>query len=237
MTTTTTSTGAKVRTTTTSTGAKVRTATAAATAAATATATATAPVDIAALGVAAGMDPVIAAMVAGFTNGTPLIPATATAAAMVDPLASARAEFATALGDAHKSTDRWTESYAAALNEHLPIEWWTFDHKAECADGKATRREQKATYSALKTAGYSNPSVAWKRVRNAAAVLKGWVDCETEEEEEEEVEATEADKVASKYQKIQALIADAIKKLGKLDADHSTDMQALADTAKRLPSL
>lgn len=218
-------------TTTTSTGAKVRVIKA--------TASATAPVDIAVRGVAAGMDPVIAAMVAGFTNGTttPLIDSrVAVTVAMTDPLASARTEFASALGDAHKSTDRWTENFAAALNEHLPVEWWTFDHKAECADGKATRREQKATYSALKTAGYSNPSVAWKRVRNAAAVLKGWVDCETEEEEEE-VEATEEGKVASKYQKIQALIADAIKKLGKLDADHTTERESLAAIAKRLPSL
>ena len=208
--------------TTTSTGAKVRTTTIKPTAPATIkpTAPATAPT---------GMDAITALVAAATAPAVPTAPT-------VDPLASARAEFANALGEANKSSDRWTQNYAAALNEHLPIEWWVFDHRDESTDGKTVRREQKATYSALKNAGYSNPSVAWKRVRNAAAILKGWIDAETEEEEETE-EETEASKAASKYAKVQALIADAVKKLGKMDADHGPEMQGLADIAKRLPSL
>jgi hypothetical protein len=206
-------------TTTTSTGAKVRIVNANKGAA-------TAPA------IPTGMD-AIAAMVAAATIPAATIPAATIPAATIDPLAEDRAAFASALGNANQTTDRWTQNYAAALNEHLPADWWTFDHKAECADGKTVRREQKATYAVLKTAKYPNPSVAWKRVRNAAAKLKGWIDCETEEEEE----TTESDKAMSKYQKVQALIADAVKKLGNMDADHGAEMKALADIAKRLPSL
>lgn len=173
------------------------------------------------------IDP-MAALVASVT--APLI----TDETVIDPMAEARAIFATGLADAQKTNDRWTSDYAAAMNENMPINWWTYTHNDESNGGLRVRREQKAAYAALKAAGYSNPSVAWKRVRTAAAKLAGWVDAENEEAEEgEEGEAAKA----SPYIKIQELIAAAIKKLGKMEADHSGEMKVLADVVKRLPSL
>jgi len=171
----------------------------------------------------------MAALVAAVT-----VPAPAPAP-VIDPMAEARAIFAAGLADVQKTSDRWTTDYAAAMNENMPADWWTYAHSDESNGGIRVRREQKAAYAALKAAGYSNPSVAWKRVRTAAAKLAGWVDAETEEEAEEGEEGEEAK--ASPYVKIQELIAAAIKKLSKLDADHSSEMQVLADCAKRLPSL
>ena len=171
----------------------------------------------------------IAALVAAVT---PLI--TDETVVVVDPMAEARAIFAAGLADVQKTSDRWTTDYAQAMNEHMPETWWTLAHNDESPEGLRVRREQKAAYAALKAAGYSNPSVAWKRVRTAAAKLQGWIDADTEEEAEEG-EGEEAK--ASPYVKVQELIAAAIKKLSKLDADHSKEMQSLADCAKRLPSL
>jgi hypothetical protein len=157
----------------------------------------------------------------------------ATTIEIIDPLAEARAAFAAGLAEVEKTSDRWTSNYAAAMNENMPLEWWTFAHNDKSPSGLRVRREQKAAYAALKTVGYSNPSVAWKRVRTAAAKLAGWVDAETEEKAED----GEAKAKASPYIKIQELIADAIKKLSNLEADHSAEMQLLGDVAKRLPSL
>lgn len=163
---------------------------------------------------------------------------TAAPAPVIDPMAEARAIFAAGLADVQKTSDRWTSDYAQAMNENMPTDWWTLVHNDESPEGLRVRREQKAAYAALKTAGYSNPSVAWKRVRTAAAKLQGWIDAETEETAEEGEEGEEVEEAkASPYVKIQELIAAAIKKLSKLDADHSTEMQVLADCAKRLPSL
>jgi len=170
----------------------------------------------------------MAALVAAVTVPAVTVPA-------VDPMAEARAIFAAGLADVQKTSDRWTTDYSAAMNENMPEAWWTLAHNDESPEGLRVRREQKAAYAALKTAGYTNPSVAWKRVRTAAAKLAGWVDAETEEEAEEGEEGEEAK--ASPYVKIQELIASAIKKLSKLDADHGNETKALADIAKRLPSL
>ena len=163
-------------------------------------------------------------------------PATPATPAAVDPMADARAAFAAGMGEAQKTSDRWTSDYSAKMNEHMPAEWWTIVHNDESPEGLKVRKEQKAAYAALRAAGYSNPSVAWKRVRTAAAKLAGWVDAETEEAEEAE-EAEEGSAKASPYAKIQELIASAIKKLGKMEADHGGEMKILADVAKRLPSL
>lgn len=152
-------------------------------------------------------------------------------------MADARAAFAAGLADVQKTSDRWTSDYADALNKHLPDAWFSLKHNDESPEGLRVRREQKSAYAALKAAGYSNPSVAWKRVRNNAAVACGWIDADTEEGEEEGEEGEEGSAKASPYVKIQELIAAAIKKLSKLDADHSSEMQVLADCAKRLPSL
>jgi hypothetical protein len=173
----------------------------------------------------------IAAFIASVTT-TPLI----TTVMPVDPMAEARAIFAAGLADVQKTSDRWTSDYASAMNDNMPDDWWTYTHYDETPEGLKVRREQKAAYAALKTAGYSNPSVAWKRVRTAAAKLAGWIDADTEAAEEGE-EGEEGSAKASAYVKIQELIAAAIKKLSKLDADHSSEMQVLADCAKRLPSL
>jgi len=177
----------------------------------------------------------LAALVAAVTT-TPLI----TDETVVDPMAEARAAFAAGLAEVQKTSDRWTTDYSAAMNEHMPIEWFCIAHNDKTPEGQCVRREQKAVYTALKAAGYSNPSVAWRRVRDAAAKLCGWVDAETSQsvftEGEGEGEG-EAKAKASPYIKIQELIADAIKKLSKLDADHGNETRALADIAKRLPSL
>ena len=149
-------------------------------------------------------------------------------------MAEARAIFAAGLADVQKTSDRWTSDYAAAMNDNMPADWWTIAHNDESPEGLRVRREQKAAYAALRAVAYTNPSVAWKRVRTAAAKLCGWVDAETEAAEEGE---GEGEAKASPYVKIQELIAAAIKKLSKLDADHSSEMQVLADCAKRLPSL
>jgi hypothetical protein len=172
----------------------------------------------------------LAALVAAVT-----VPAVTTVMPPVDPMEEARAIFAAGLADVQKTSDRWTTDYAAAMNENMPADWWTYFHNDESNGGLRVRREQKAAYAALKAAGYTNPSVAWKRVRTAAAKLAGWIDADNEAAEEGEEGEGEAK--ASPYVKIQELIAAAIKKLSKLDADHSTEMQVLADCAKRLPSL
>ena len=151
-------------------------------------------------------------------------------------MAEARAAFAAGLADVQKTSDRWTSDYSEALNKHLPDAWFSLGFKDESPEGLRVRREQKAAYAALKAAGYSNPSVAWRRVRDAAAKLAGWVDADTEESEEGE-EGEEGSAKASPYIKIQELIAAAIKKLGKTEADHGGEMKILADVAKRLPSL
>jgi hypothetical protein len=174
----------------------------------------------------------IAAFIASVTT-TPLI----TDETVVDPMAEARAIFAAGLADVQKTSDRWTSDYASAMNDNMPETWWTLAHNDETPEGLRVRREQKAAYAALKAAGYTNPSVAWKRVRTAAAKLAGWIDADTEAAEEGEGEGEEGSAKASPYVKIQELIAAAIKKLSKLDADHSTEMRTLADCAKRLPSL
>jgi hypothetical protein len=150
-------------------------------------------------------------------------------------MAEAREIFAAGLADVQKTSDRWTSDYASAMNDNMPDTWWTIAHNDESPEGLRVRREQKAAYAALRAAGYTNPSVAWKRVRTAAAKLAGWIDAETEEAEEEGEGEGEAK--ASPYVKIQELLAAAIKKLSKLDADHSGEMKVLADCAKRLPSL
>jgi hypothetical protein len=168
----------------------------------------------------------MAALIAAVTVPAVTVPA-------VDPMAEARAIFAAGLADVQKTSDRWTTDYAAAMNENMPADWWTLAHNDESPEGLRVRREQKAAYAALKTAGYTNPSVAWKRVRTAAAKLAGWIDADNEAAEEGE----EGEEKASPYGKIQELIATAIKKLSKLDADHSAEMKVLADCAKRLPSL
>jgi hypothetical protein len=177
------------------------------------------------------IDP-MAALVAAVT--VPLI--TDETVVVIDPMAAARAIFAAGLADVQKTSDRWTTDYAQTMNENMPEAWWTLAHNDESPEGLRVRREQKAAYAALKTAGYTNPSVAWKRVRTAAAKLAGWIDAETEEAEEGE-EGEEGSAKASPYVKIQELLAAAIKKLSKLDADHSGEMKVLADCAKRLPSL
>ena len=171
----------------------------------------------------------MAALVAAVT--VPLI----TDETVIDPMAAAREIFAAGLADVQKTSDRWTSDYASAMNDNMPDTWWTIAHNDESPEGLRVRREQKAAYAALRAVGYTNPSVAWKRVRTAAAKLAGWIDAETEAAEEEGEGEGEAK--ASPYVKIQELIASAIKKLSKLDADHSSEMKVLADCAKRLPSL
>ena len=149
-------------------------------------------------------------------------------------MAEARAAFAAGLAEVEKTGDRWTSDYASAMNINMPEAWWTFAHNDESPEGLRVRREQKAAYAALRAVGYTNPSVAWRRVRTAAAKLAGWIDAETETAAEE---GEEGSAKVSPYIKIQELIADAIKKLSKLDADHGSETKALADIAKRLPSL
>lgn len=152
---------------------------------------------------------------------------------MVDPLAIARAKFVGLIAGQEKASREWIKDFAAALNDNLPECWWTLTLKDDSPEGLRTERERKAVYSALKLAEYSNPSVCWKRVKDAAAKLKGWVDSETEEAEEE---AEEGETKASPYATVQELIASAMKKLGKMEADHKKEIDALADIAKRIPN-
>ena len=157
----------------------------------------------------------------------------ATIAPMTDPLAAARAKFVGLIAGQEKASREWIKDFAGALNDNLPEVWWVLTLKDDSPEGLRTERERKAVYSALKLAEYSNPSVCWKRVKDTAAKLKGWVDSENEEAEEE---GEEGEAKASPYAKVQELIASAMKKLGKMEADHKKEIDALADIAKRIPN-
>ena len=175
---------------------------------------------------------IIASMTATASDAT-ASDATVTTATTVDLLGSARADFASGMGDTDAKQQGFANTYATLLNEFLPKGWYSIKPASDKSeDGKKVRREQKACYAALVAAKHSNPSVAWSRVCKAG--LKLAVGALSEEEKVEEEEKAAAGK-KTMYQKVQASLAAIVTKLGDADADHKKEIDQLAAIIKALP--
>ena len=59
-------------------------------------------------------------------------------------------------------------SYAHALCDFLPNEWYLTEHSDKGADAKAVHAEKKELFAVLKKAEHTNPSTVWARVRKYA---------------------------------------------------------------------
>lgn len=59
-------------------------------------------------------------------------------------------------------------SYAQALCEVLPAEWYLVEHNDTSDSAKPVHAEKKALFALLKAAKHSNPSTIWARVRKYA---------------------------------------------------------------------
>jgi hypothetical protein len=59
-------------------------------------------------------------------------------------------------------------SYAHALCDFLPTEWYLTEHSDKGADAKAVHAEKKELFAVLKKAEHTNPSTVWARVRKYA---------------------------------------------------------------------
>lgn len=59
-------------------------------------------------------------------------------------------------------------SYAQALCEVLPAEWYLVEHNDSSDQAKPVHAEKKALFALLKAAKHSNPSTIWARVRKYA---------------------------------------------------------------------
>jgi hypothetical protein len=59
-------------------------------------------------------------------------------------------------------------SYAQALCEVLPAEWYLVEHNDTSDQAKPVHAEKKALFALLKAAKHSNPSTIWARVRKYA---------------------------------------------------------------------
>lgn len=59
-------------------------------------------------------------------------------------------------------------SYAQALCEVLPAEWYLVEHNDSSDQAKLVHAEKKALFVLLKAAKHSNPSTIWARVRKYA---------------------------------------------------------------------
>lgn len=59
-------------------------------------------------------------------------------------------------------------SYAQALCEVLPAEWYLVEHNDSSDTAKPVHAEKKALFALLKAAKHSNPSTIWARVRKYA---------------------------------------------------------------------
>ena len=59
-------------------------------------------------------------------------------------------------------------SYAQALCEVLPAEWYLVEHNDTSDTAKPVHAEKKALFALLKAAKHSNPSTIWARVRKYA---------------------------------------------------------------------
>ena len=61
---------------------------------------------------------------------------------------------------------------AAKLNDLLPFAWFDIDPKEVSDDAKALAPHKKAIYDGLKSAGHSNPSVPFGRIRDYGRNLR-----------------------------------------------------------------
>lgn len=59
-------------------------------------------------------------------------------------------------------------SYAQALCDVLPAEWYLVEHNDSSDQAKPVHAEKKALFALLKAAKHSNPSTIWARVRKYA---------------------------------------------------------------------
>ena len=59
-------------------------------------------------------------------------------------------------------------SYAHALCDFLPTEWYLTEHSDKGADAKLVHAEKKELFAVLKKAEHTNPSTVWARVRKYA---------------------------------------------------------------------
>ena len=59
-------------------------------------------------------------------------------------------------------------TYAEALCDTLPAEWYLVEHNDTSDNAKPVHAEKKALFAELKAAKHSNPSTIWARVRKYA---------------------------------------------------------------------
>ena len=77
-------------------------------------------------------------------------------------------------------------SYAEALCNVLPAEWYLIEHNQKGDDAKLVHAEKKALFAVLNAAKHTNPSTVWARVRKyAQEYIEGKPDATTTEGESE----------------------------------------------------
>jgi hypothetical protein len=99
---------------------------------------------------------------------TVTVPTIATASSV----ATLRGEYVTGLTQAYGSGRKYAAELLAFFRaEGFGEEWITMAHDEKGAAGDSMRAERDALYSALKSAGHSNPSVKWKQIKRYAEDL------------------------------------------------------------------
>ena len=72
------------------------------------------------------------------------------------------------VADAVKRAYGAERSYAEALCNTLPAEWYLVEHNDKGDDAKLVHAEKKALFKVLNAAEHTNPSTVWGRVRKYA---------------------------------------------------------------------
>jgi len=72
------------------------------------------------------------------------------------------------VADAVKRAYGAERSYAQALCNTLPAEWYLVEHSDKGEDAKKVHAEKKALFKVLNDAEHTNPSTVWARVRKYA---------------------------------------------------------------------
>lgn len=123
-------------------------------------------------------------------------------------------------------------SYAEALCNVLPAEWYLVEHSDKGDNAKLVHAEKKELFKALNTAKHSNPSTVWARVRKYAQEYIEGVPEKTEGTEGTEGEA-ETSKVGARHTRsLNLRLVEELSLLFKAckNADSLSDKEAQAHT-------
>jgi hypothetical protein len=94
------------------------------------------------------------------------------------------------VADAVKRAYGAERSYAQALCNTLPAEWYLVEHSDKGDDAKKVHAEKKALFKVLNDAEHTNPSTVWARVRKYAQEYIEGVPEKTEGKTEGEAEGS-----------------------------------------------